>query len=88
MLRVAAAAGHIVVAGLKRGYLMGTMLIWIGRSAGIVGLALFGLAVEARLAGMYWIRGFQVGTVLQAGMACMLVACLGYVAALAETSKR
>jgi hypothetical protein len=66
---------------------MDTLLIWIARITGIVGVAAIGLAALGRLSGAYWLGGFQVGTVLQGGMATTLVACLGYVAALAETAR-
>jgi len=42
------------------------------------------LAVAGRLSGAYWLGGFQIGTLLQAGMAAMLAACLAYLVALAE----
>lgn len=63
---------------------MKTVLIWAARIAGVAGVAALALAFAGRLAGMYWIGGFQVGTVLQAGMAAMLAACLAYLAALVE----
>jgi hypothetical protein len=63
------------------------MLIWIARLAGIAGVLAMVLAVLVRLSGDYWFAGFQVGTILQAGMAGTLVACLGYTAALVERSK-
>ena len=63
---------------------MQALLIWIGRVAGIIGIAVIGVAIAARLGGAYWLGGFQVGTLLQGGMAATLLACLGYVAALAE----
>ena len=66
---------------------MQAVLIWIARLAGIAGVLVMLLAVLARLGGDYWLAGFQVGTILQAGMAITLVACLGYVAALVERSK-
>ena len=60
------------------------MLIWAARIAGVAGVAATVIAVAGRLGGSYWVAGFQVGTVLQAAMAAMLVACLAYLAALAE----
>jgi hypothetical protein len=63
-------------------------LIWIARFAGVAGVAVIALAVLARLSGAYWLGGLQVGTLLQGGMAATLVACLGYVAALAERATR
>ena len=63
---------------------MQVVLIWVARVAGIAGVLVMALAAFARLGGDYWLGGFQVGTILQAGMAMTLVACLGYIAALAE----
>jgi hypothetical protein len=63
---------------------MANLLLWIGRTGGAVGGLMCLIAVLARTRGMYGLAGFQVGTVLLAGMAAMLVGCLGYLAALAE----
>jgi hypothetical protein len=60
------------------------LLLWIGRIGGTVGVLLCVIAVLARTRGMYGLAGFQVGTVLLAGMAAMLAGCLGYLAAVAE----
>jgi len=46
------------------------------------------LAAGGRLGGVYWLAGFQIGTILQGGMAMTLVGCLGYVAALVEYRER
>jgi len=63
---------------------METLLLWIGRLAGISGVLLTIVAFGSRAAGIFFPGGFQVGTILQAGIAAMLVGCLGYVATLAE----
>jgi hypothetical protein len=63
---------------------MKTVLMWAARAAGVLGVAAMLIAFASRLGGMHWLGGFQVGTVLQAGMAAMLLACLAYLAALAE----
>jgi hypothetical protein len=67
---------------------MHELLVWIARAAAIGGIGTMLLAVGGRLGGAYWLAGFQVGTILQAGMALTLVGCLGYVAALAECRQR
>jgi hypothetical protein len=54
----------------------------VGRLAGAAGVLIVIAAVVARLLGHYWVGGLQVGTVLQAGIAAMLVGCLGFLAAL------
>jgi len=61
---------------------METSLLWIGRLAGWVGVLMCLIAVGARLAGAFWIGGFQAGTVLQAGMAAMLLGCLAHLVVL------
>jgi len=63
---------------------MEALLVWIGRLAGVAGVALCAVAVVARLVGAYWLGGFQVGTLLQVGVAVMVLGCLGYLAALTE----
>jgi hypothetical protein len=66
---------------------MAKLLLWIGRTGGVAGVLMCLIAVLTRARGMYSLAGFQVGTVLLAGMAAMLVGCLGYVAALAERGR-
>jgi hypothetical protein len=63
---------------------MRTLLVWIARLAGVLGIATIAVAFGARLAGAYWLGSFQAGTILQAGMAAVLVACLAYVAIIVE----
>ena len=67
---------------------MTILLLWIGRIGGASGVLLCAIAVLTRIRGMYGLAGFQVGTVLLAGMAAMLVGCLGYLAAIAEFRRR
>jgi len=64
------------------------LLLWIGRLGGIAGVILCAMAVLARMRSVYNVAGFQVGTLLLAGVAVMLVGCLGYLAALAERPRR
>lgn len=63
---------------------MGNLLVWIGRLGGVLGVLLIVAAVLARFRGTYSLAGFQVGTLLLAGIAAMVVGCLGYLAFLAE----
>ncbi|MGQ0651665.1 MAG: hypothetical protein ACT4P4_05260 [Betaproteobacteria bacterium] len=56
------------------------LLIWIGRITGVVGVLMTVVAVAARLAGVFHVAGFEAGTLMQAGMAVMLVACVSYLA--------
>ena len=67
---------------------MANLLLWIGRLAGIAGVLLSAIAVLVRLRGVYSVASFQVGTLLLAGMAAMLAGCLGYLAAMAEDTRK
>ena len=59
-------------------------LLWVGRLAGLLGVLICAVAIVARLSATYGMMGFQVGTVLQAGVAMMVLGCLGYLALLAR----
>jgi hypothetical protein len=63
---------------------MNDALLWIGRAVGVVGLLLCAMAVVARFAGQYFIAGYQVGTMLQAGTAAMSAGCLAFLWVLAS----
>lgn len=63
-------------------------LIWVGRLAGIAGVALCAIAVLARMRGVYSLAGFQVGTLLLAGIGAMVLGCLAYAAVIAERASR
>ena len=63
---------------------MQALLVWMGRLAGAAGVAVCTMAVVARLTGAYWLGSFQVGTLLQIGVAGMVLGCLCFLAALTE----
>ena len=63
---------------------MNDLLIWIGRIAGIVGVLVGVGAVAARAVGFWHVGSMSSGSLLQAGVAAMVVAILAYVAAIAE----
>jgi Na+-transporting NADH:ubiquinone oxidoreductase subunit NqrD len=63
---------------------MEKVFLWIGRAAGIIGVVLCAVAVLTRLGGALWLSGFQVGTLLQVGMAAMLLGCLALLASITE----
>jgi len=67
---------------------MGVLLLWIGRLAGLSGVLLTVVAFGSRAAGNFFLGGFQVGTILQAGIAAMLLGCLSYMANLAERPRK
>lgn len=58
------------------------LLMWLGRAAGWGGLLLCLGAGALRLTGQYWLAGFQVITLLQAGMAAMIAGCFFLLTAL------
>ncbi len=63
---------------------MNPLLIWIGRIAGLVGLVTVGCAVMLRAAGMWHLGGLQLGTLLNAGVAAMVLGTWAYAASIAE----
>ncbi len=50
-------------------------LLKLGWLAGIVGVLLCIVGIGVRLSGAFWIGGFQVGTLLQAGVAGLVFGC-------------
>lgn len=54
---------------------MNDLLLWAGRLAGAGGLLLCSVAVGVRVTGRYVLGGFELGTLLQVGMAGMVAAC-------------
>lgn len=71
-----------------KGGAMESLLLWIGRIAGITGLALSAWAAYSRLSGAYFAGGFQIATLLLAGMTGMLIACLCLLLVLTERTRR
>ena len=63
---------------------MGSMLLWVGRLAGLGGAFLTLFAMAVRLSGRFVLGYFQAGTLLMGGISLMTLGCLAYVAALAE----
>jgi hypothetical protein len=54
---------------------MNNALLWLGRSAGVIGALVCMVAIVTRVAGNYWLASFQVGTLLLAGSAAMIAGC-------------
>lgn len=67
---------------------MKNLMLWMARGAAFVGALLCAVAVLVRLSGAYTLGSFQIGTVLIAGMAAVLLACLGYLVVLVEGRTR
>lgn len=59
-----------------------SLLLWVGRIAGVGGVLIFAAAIVARLSGVFVVAQFQSGTLMQAGIAAMQLGCLSYVAML------
>ncbi|MGE5105850.1 MAG: hypothetical protein ACM3NZ_13970 [Betaproteobacteria bacterium] len=55
---------------------MNDLLLWTGRVASAVGALLCILAVALRFSGRYFVGNFQVVTLLTAGVAVMVGACV------------
>jgi len=63
---------------------MNLLLIWVGRIAGLAGVALCAAACIARVMSVWHLGGYTISALFEAGLAGMLLACLAYVADLAE----
>jgi hypothetical protein len=67
---------------------MENLLLWVGRLAGLGGVLLCVWAVYTRMAGSFFAGGFQVGTLLQAGMTAILIGCLCLLVVLTNRPRR
>ena len=63
---------------------MGNLLLWVGRLAGLAGVSVGARRRFRPRQGSYVVAGLQVGTLLLVGVATMVIACLAYLAYLAE----
>ena len=55
---------------------MNVLLLWVGRLAGLAGALVCLWAIVGRLTGSYYAGSFQIGTMLLAGMAAMVLGCV------------
>ena len=55
-----------------------------GRVAGLLGVLICAVALVARLSGVFEIMEIRTGAVFQAGVAAMVLGCLGYLELLAR----
>jgi len=66
---------------------MSHLLIWMGRIAGLVGLVAVVCAVTLRATGVWHLGGLQLGTLMNAGVAAMVLGTWAYAASLAERNR-
>lgn len=64
------------------------IILRLGQLSGIVGALLCLAGALFRLKGAYWLGGFQVGTLLQAGTAAMVFGCFCLLAVLVQQSQK
>jgi hypothetical protein len=67
---------------------MEMLLLWAGRLSGLAGVLLCAVAMYSRLTGSFYAGGFQIGTLLQAGITALLVACLCHLMVLTNRPRR
>jgi hypothetical protein len=67
---------------------MRLLLVWMGRLSGATGVLVSAVAVLARVSGSFHVGNFEASTLLQAGIAAMVVGCLAYVASIADPGSR
>ena len=66
---------------------MERFLLWVGRAAGLLGLTLVAVAAVVRIAGAYWLGGFQASTLVLAGVAGMTFGCFCMLAVLTQRAR-
>jgi hypothetical protein len=66
---------------------MEDMIVWVGRLAGIGGAVLCAVAAGFRVSGRFWVGAVQAGTLLQVGIAAMILGCFCLLAVLTERAR-
>jgi hypothetical protein len=66
---------------------MNGLLIWIGRIAGLLGIGAVACAVALRALGTWHLGNLQLGTLMNAGVAAMVLGAWAYVASIAERDR-
>lgn len=66
---------------------MNSVLLLMGRLAGVAGLLLCIVAFGVRVTGTYFLGGFQLGTLLLTGIAAMVAGCFCLLLVLTAGSK-
>lgn len=59
-------------------------LMWIGKTVGVIGVVVGAIAALERVSGHYTVGGFQVGTLLLAGIAAIVAGCFALLWVLAS----
>lgn len=67
---------------------MKSMLLWIGRVAGLLGLFLCVAGVSLRIGGKFFVGEFPVGTLFIGGVAAMVLGCLALLYWLVERQRQ
>lgn len=66
---------------------MNSLLLLVGRLAGVAGMLLCIVAFGVRVTGTYFLGGFQLGTLLLTGIAVMVAGCFLLLLALTGASR-
>jgi len=61
-----------------------SLLLGVGRVAGVAGALVCLAAIVIRMTGQFWVAGYQTGTLLLAGSAAMIGGCFCLLWALTE----
>lgn len=64
------------------------IVLRLGQLSGIIGALLCVVSILFRLKGAYWIGGFQIGTLLQAGIAAMVFGCFCLLLILSKDARK
>ena len=67
---------------------MDGLLLLLGRAAGVAGMVLCIVAGFVRVSGVYYLGGFELATLLQAGVGAVVVGCFFLLLVLAGRSSR
>jgi len=65
---------------------MDNSLVLLGRIAGVLGMLLCLISGISRLSGLHWLGGFETVTLLQGGIAGMVLGCFFLLLALSKNA--
>jgi hypothetical protein len=66
---------------------MNNFMLVLGRLLGFLGLLISALSMGARMFGNFFVAGFQIGTLFQAGLGAMIAGCLCLLIVLTSRSR-